>query len=69
MTYMPTRNTMDQLKRVKELCRQYDLFGNKAERINSPRQSFICQALDNPSLFENLIDSTWAPYRARNCGN
>ena len=25
VTYMPTRNTMDQLKRVKELCRQYDL--------------------------------------------
>lgn len=25
VTYMPTRNTMDQLKRVKELCVQYDL--------------------------------------------
>jgi len=59
VTYMPTRNTMDQLKRVKELCRQYDLFEISGEDINSPRQSFICQALDNP-LFENLIDSTWA---------
>lgn len=59
VTYMPTRNTTDQLKRVKELCVQYDLFEISGEDINSPRQSFICQALNDP-LFKNLIDSTWA---------
>ena len=56
---MPTRNTMDQLKRVKELCTKYELFEISGEDINSPRQSFVCQAINNP-LFQNLIDSTWA---------
>ncbi|MFY9279375.1 MAG: PHP domain-containing protein [Caldicoprobacterales bacterium] len=59
VTYMPTRNTMDQLKRVKELCTKYELFEISGEDINSPRQSFVCQAINNP-LFQNLIDSTWA---------
>lgn len=59
ITYMPTRNTMDQLKRVKELSTKYRFFEISGEDINSPRQSFICEALNNP-LFENLIDSTWA---------
>ena len=59
VTYMPTRNTLDQLKRVKKLCTRHDLFEISGEDINSPRQSFVCKALNNP-LFENLIDSTWA---------
>jgi len=32
------------------------------EDINSPRQSFICKALDDPA-FSNLADSTWALIR------
>lgn len=59
VTYMPTRNTIDQLRRVKELCAKYSLFEISGEDINSPRQSFICEALNNP-FFKNLIDSTWA---------
>ncbi len=38
---------------------EYDLFEVSGEDINSPRQSFVCKALENP-IFENLFDSTWA---------
>lgn len=59
VTYMPTRNTPAQLKRVKEMCRRYSFFEISGEDINSPRQSFICPLLAQPD-FHNLIDSTWA---------
>lgn len=59
VTYMPSRNTLDQLKRVKQLCETHDFFEISGEDINSPRQSFICEALSKPE-FGNLFDSTWA---------
>ncbi|HZJ82934.1 MAG TPA: PHP domain-containing protein [Clostridia bacterium] len=59
VTYMPTRNTLDQLQRIKNKCREYGLFEISGEDINSPRQSFICEAL-NKAEFKNLIESTWA---------
>jgi len=59
VTYMPTRNTPAQLKRVKEMCSRYSFFEISGEDINSPRQSFICPLLAQPDL-RNLIDSTWA---------
>jgi predicted metal-dependent phosphoesterase TrpH len=59
ITYMPSRNTINQLKRVKALCQQYGFFEISGEDINSPRQSFVCDALKNDE-FKNLIDSTWA---------
>jgi hypothetical protein len=59
VTYMPTRNTLEQLKRVKRLCDLHGFFQISGEDINSPRQSFVCEALRNPE-FHNLIDSTWA---------
>jgi len=59
VTYMPSRNTMAQLKRVKELCHKFQLFEISGEDINSPRQSFICDALQKEE-FANLVDSTWA---------
>lgn len=59
ITYMPTRNTLPQLERLRALCRQHGFFQISGEDINSPRQSFICEALKNPA-FSNLIDSTWA---------
>ena len=59
VTYMPSRNSIDQLTKIKDLCRQYDFFEISGEDINSPRQSFICEALNDP-LFNNLFDSTWA---------
>ena len=59
VTYMPSRNTIEQLERVKALCERHGLFQISGEDINSPRQSFVCPALRNEE-FENLIDSTWA---------
>ncbi|HHW47956.1 MAG TPA: PHP domain-containing protein [Clostridiaceae bacterium] len=59
VTYMPSRNTMEQLRRVKALCEKHELFQISGEDINSPRQSFVCVAMRNEE-FKNLIDSTWA---------
>ncbi|MGB9683138.1 MAG: PHP domain-containing protein, partial [bacterium] len=59
VTYMPSRNTLAQLKRVKALCDKYGFFQISGEDINSPRQPFICEKLKDPE-FRNLIDSTWA---------
>lgn len=51
VTYMPSRNTREQLERVMNLCRVRGLFQISGEDINSPRQSFICKALaDYPHL-------------------
>lgn len=58
VTYMPTRNTPEQLARLRGLCEQNDLFQVSGEDINSPRQSFIIRAMENP-MFANLIDATW----------
>lgn len=59
VTYMPSRNTKEQLDRVKKLCDQHELFQISGEDINSPRQKFICEALRDAS-FANLTDATWA---------
>ena len=58
VTYMPTRNTPEQLARLRALCEKNGLFQVSGEDINSPRQSFIIRAMENP-LFSNLIDATW----------
>ena len=58
VTYMPTRNTPEQLTRLRGLCDQYGMFQISGEDINSPRQSFVIKAMENP-LFKNLIDATW----------
>ena len=59
VTYMPSRNTPQQLERLRALCEQYSLFQISGEDINSPRQLFICKALQNPA-YHNLVDSAWA---------
>ncbi|HPQ46574.1 MAG TPA: PHP domain-containing protein [Clostridia bacterium] len=59
VTYMPSRNTMEQLRTVKDLCVKHDLFQISGEDINSPRQGFICKAMRDEA-FSNLVDSTWA---------
>ncbi|MCR4904437.1 MAG: PHP domain-containing protein [Clostridiales bacterium] len=76
VTYMPSRNTKAQLERVMALCRERGLYQISGEDINSPRQSFICEALaDYPHLFtatyaligqeiaatENLGDAMFSP--------
>ena len=58
VTYMPTRNTPEQLARLRALCEKNGLFQVSGEDINSPRQSFIIRAMENP-MFSNLIDATW----------
>ena len=58
VTYMPTRNTSAQLERLRGLCDQYGMFQISGEDINSPRQSFVIKAMENP-MFQNLIDATW----------
>ena len=58
VTYMPTRNTPQQLQRLRGLCDSYGMFQISGEDINSPRQSFVIRAMENP-LFANLIDATW----------
>jgi len=59
VTYMPSRNTRAQLDRVKKLCVQHELFQISGEDINSPRQKFICEAMQDAS-FAILVDAAWA---------
>ncbi len=58
VTYMPTRNTSAQLERLRALCDDYGMFQISGEDINSPRQSFVIKAMEDP-MFSNLIDATW----------
>ncbi len=58
VTYMPTRNTPAQLERLRKLCDDYGMFQISGEDINTPRQSFIIKAMEDP-MFRNLIDATW----------
>ena len=58
VTYMPTRNTPAQLERLRGLCDRYGMFQISGEDINSPRQSFVIKAMENP-MFANLIEATW----------
>ena len=58
VTYMPTRNTPAQLTRLRGLCDRYGMFQISGEDINSPRQSFVIKAMEDP-MFQNLIDATW----------
>jgi len=58
ITYMPTRNTPEQLERIIGLCEEHGFFQISGEDINSPRQSFRCKALDDPA-FHHLIDATY----------
>lgn len=59
ITYMPSRNTHDQLVRLRALCEQYGFFQISGEDINQPRQKFVCEAMRDP-FFANLYDAAWA---------
>jgi hypothetical protein len=59
ITYMPPRNTKEQLLRLQRLCRRYDLMEISGVDINQPRQSFRCPELGLPE-FRHLDDATWA---------
>ncbi len=59
VTYMPARNSIAQLRRVRSLCDKNNLFQISGEDINSPGQPFVCETLSDPE-FHNLIDAAWA---------
>ena len=58
ITYMPSRNTPEQLTRIRKLCAQNNFFEISGEDINSPRQRFICEQLASPQ-YRHLVDATW----------
>lgn len=58
ITYMPARNTEQQLTRLQNLCRQYGMQEISGEDVNSSRQSMICEALTKPQ-FRHLVDAAW----------
>lgn len=59
VTYMPSRNTPEQLREIMRRCDENGLFQISGEDINSPRQSFICRALADPN-YSHLKVSTYA---------
>ncbi len=59
VTYMPSRNTKEQLDRIKMLCDKHGFFQISGEDINTPRQKFICEAQRDPA-FAHLNEATWA---------
>ena len=59
VTYMPSRNTQEQITRVRTLCEERGLLQISGEDVNSPRQSFIFEK-QREEQFANLFDSTWA---------
>jgi hypothetical protein len=59
ITYMPPRNTKQQLLRLQKLCRENHLMEISGVDINSSRQPFNCPILLEPQ-FEHLADAAWA---------
>lgn len=59
VTYMPPRNTPEQLQRLQKLCQQNNLVEISGVDINSSRQDFNCPEINLPE-FAGLIDTTWA---------
>ncbi|MCL2809680.1 MAG: PHP domain-containing protein [Treponema sp.] len=59
ITYMPPRNTIEQLQNVQRLCREFNFMEISGVDINNSRQSF-----NNPEVmkdeFRHLLDTTWA---------
>lgn len=59
ITFMPPRNTPEQLGRVSALAAEHGLIEVSGVDINQPRQTFDCPELREPR-FEHLNVSTWA---------
>ena len=59
VTYMPPRNTVEQLRRVQKLCAERGFMEISGVDINSSRQSFNCPEVLKPE-FRHLVDTTWA---------
>ncbi|WP_022868462.1 PHP domain-containing protein [Schaalia vaccimaxillae] len=59
VTYMPPRNTPEQLARIHELATKHGMLEISGVDINQPRQSFNCPELRRPE-FADLNEATWA---------
>jgi hypothetical protein len=59
VTYMPPRNTVEQLLRVQKLAAKHGLLEISGVDINSSRQSFHCPEILRAE-FKHLNESTWA---------
>ncbi|MDR2029272.1 MAG: PHP domain-containing protein [Treponema sp.] len=59
VTYMPPRNTREQLLRLQGLCGDRGFMEISGVDINSSRQSFNCPEVLLPE-FRHLVDTTWA---------
>lgn len=59
ITYMPPRNTLEQMKRLQGLAKERNLMEISGVDINSSRQSMNCPELLQPSC-RHLVDSAWA---------
>ena len=59
VTYMPPRNSMEQLARIQQQCNDNGLMQISGVDINSSRQSFNCPILLEPE-FKHLTDAAWA---------
>jgi hypothetical protein len=59
ITYMPPRNTLDQLLRLQKLCAGNELMEISGVDINSSRQTFSCPIIMTPP-FRHLTEATWA---------
>lgn len=57
VTYAPSRNTKEQLSRLRALCEKYGMMQISGEDINLPDQPFVCEALRDP-MYDNLREST-----------
>jgi len=59
VTYMPTRNTEQQLRRIRGLCEKHHMLQISGVDINHPRQRFNCPVIKEKNL-TFLYDATWA---------
>jgi hypothetical protein len=59
VTYMPPRNTPEQIQRVQRLCAERGFMEISGVDINSSRQSFNCPEVLEPGC-RHLVDTTWA---------
>jgi hypothetical protein len=59
ITYMPPRNTPEQLTRIQKFCSEGNYMEISGVDINSSRQSFNCPEVLKPGL-RHLLDTTWA---------
>ena len=59
VTYMPPRNTQEQLRVLRRLSAEWELMEISGVDINSSRQSFNCPEVLRGE-FHHLLDTTWA---------